>query len=76
MKVRKLWVDVLSENRNPVNGMAIEYMAPKVVNGEVEIEIDDEDITSEVRFWETALIMYVLGYELSMNTVKNHMMKT
>lgn len=69
-------MNVLSENRNPKNDIAIEYMAPKVVNAEVEIEIDDEDITSEVRFWETALIMYVLRYALSMKTVKNHMMKT
>lgn len=37
----KLWVDVLSNNRNPANGMVIEYVAPKLVNGEIEIKVKD-----------------------------------
>lgn len=57
---RKLWIDVLSKNRIQVNGMDIEYVAPKLVNGEIEIEIEEEDIVSEIKFWESALIMYVL----------------
>ncbi|MCI87608.1 hypothetical protein A2U01_0108892, partial [Trifolium medium] len=28
---KKLWVDVLSGNRNPANGLAMEYVAPKLV---------------------------------------------
>lgn len=35
---QKLWVDVLSGNRSPSNGMAIEFVAPKVVNGTMEID--------------------------------------
>lgn len=37
---RILWADVLSNNRNPENGMIIEFVAPKLVNGELEIEIE------------------------------------
>lgn len=43
---------------------------PKRVIGEVEIEIDNEDIESEVKFWDSTLIMYVLGGDWSMNIVK------
>lgn len=45
---RKLWVDVLSDNRNPAKGMTMEYVAPKLVNGEVEIEIDKEDVATGI----------------------------
>ncbi|KAL5170000.1 hypothetical protein HKD37_11G031783 [Glycine soja] len=72
---KKLWVDVISGNRIPSNGAAIEYFAPKVVEGEIEVEIEEEDILSELKYWETTLIMYVLGRELSMNAVKQYMMK-
>jgi hypothetical protein len=75
-KDRKLWVDVLTENRNPTRGRALKYVAPTLVNGEVEIVIEDADTQSEVQFWQTSLIMYVLGSELSMNLVKNYMVKT
>jgi hypothetical protein len=43
----QLWVDVLSGNRNPANGLAMEYVAPKRVNDEIEVEIDVTDIESE-----------------------------
>jgi hypothetical protein len=71
----QLWVDVLSGNRNPANGLAMEYVAPKRVNGEIEVEIDVTDIESEVQFWASSLIMYVLGGELSMNAVKQFMIR-
>ncbi|CAK8576489.1 unnamed protein product [Lathyrus sativus] len=53
----------------------MEYVAPKLVNGVVEIEIEQEDIETEVQFWDNALILYVVGEDLSMNTVKNFMQK-
>lgn len=58
---RRLWIDVLTKNRNSVKGMTNEYVAPKFVNGEVEIEIEEDDIEFEVKFWESSLIIYVLG---------------
>lgn len=72
---RKLWIDVLNDNRNPAKGMAIEYVQPTLVDGEIEIAIDEEDIVSEKKFWENALVMYVLGGELSMNGVKHFITK-
>lgn len=72
---RKLWIDVLNDNRNPAKGMAIEYVQPTLVDGEIEIAIDEEDIVSEKKFWENALVMYVLGGELSMNGVKQFITK-
>ncbi|KAL5172015.1 hypothetical protein HKD37_16G044853 [Glycine soja] len=72
---RKLWIDVLNDNRNPAKGMAIEYVQPTLVDGKIEIAIEEEDIVSEKKFWENALVMYVLGGELSMNGVKQFITK-
>lgn len=71
----KLWVDVISGNRMSANGIAIEFAAPQIVNGEPEVTIVDDDVDSEVNFWTPSLIMYVLGGELSMNAVKQYMVK-
>ncbi|CAK8543902.1 unnamed protein product [Lathyrus sativus] len=54
----------------------MEYVAPKVVNGEIEIELDDDDAASELQFWENSLIVHVLGEDISMNKMKNFMVKT
>ncbi|CAK8544905.1 unnamed protein product [Lathyrus sativus] len=45
---RKLWVDVLKDNRNPTKGRAMNFIAPQVVNGKLEVVIEDEDIISEI----------------------------
>lgn len=72
---KKLWVDVISGNRVASNGMAIGFVAPKLVDGETVVEIGEEDVESEIKYWETAVIMYAIGRELSMNAVKQFMSK-
>ncbi|XP_058733512.1 uncharacterized protein LOC131605135 [Vicia villosa] len=72
---RKLWVDVISNNCKPANGMNLEFVAPSVVNGEIIVEIEKSDIESEILYWDSALIMYVLGGELSMNMVEQFMIR-
>ncbi|CAK8539571.1 unnamed protein product [Lathyrus sativus] len=72
---RRLWVDVISGNRNPGNGLKLEFIAPTIVNGIAEVRIEEADTEIEVKFWETELIMYVMGGELSMNMVKQFMLK-
>lgn len=56
-----------------MNGMNLEFIAPIVVNGEVVVEIDQADIESKIRYWDSALVMYVLGDDLSMHMVKQFM---
>ncbi|XP_058750189.1 uncharacterized protein LOC131623208 [Vicia villosa] len=73
---RNLWVDVLNENRNPNKGLAMAYVAPARVEGDYDIEIEEEDVTTELRLWENTLVLYGLGEDLSMNMVKNFMTKT
>ncbi|XP_058775480.1 uncharacterized protein LOC131649739 [Vicia villosa] len=69
------WVDVIKGNRLPTNGIGLDYTPPMVVNGDIEVVIEAEDVASETIYWENALIMYVLGGNLTMNGVKNFMMR-
>lgn len=55
--------------------MAIEFTAPKIVESECEVEIEQVDIKTGVLFWDYSLIMYTLGKSLSMNAVKQFMTK-
>ncbi|CAK8540004.1 unnamed protein product [Lathyrus sativus] len=73
---RKLWVDVLKDNRNPAKGGAMKSIAPQVVDGKIEVLIEEDDVRSEVKFWESSLILYAMGADLSMNAVKNFMTRS
>ncbi|KAH1264861.1 hypothetical protein GmHk_01G000690 [Glycine max] len=73
---RKLWVDVLKDNRNPTKGRVMKFIAPQVMDGKIEVLIEDDDIRSEVKFWESSLILYAMGADLSMSAVKNFMTRS
>ncbi|XP_058732579.1 uncharacterized protein LOC131604108 [Vicia villosa] len=47
-----------------------------VIDGEIEVQIEEKDVVSERQFWGNTLIMYALGEPLSMNAVKKFMMNT
>lgn len=67
------WVGVSKGNHLPTHGIKLPYVAPSIVDGELEVNIDKEDVKYELQFWDNALIMYALGEELSMNAVKHFM---
>ena len=67
----RMWTDIISGNREKSRGLAISFSAPSIVNGEVEITIDETDVASEKKFWESSLIMYVLEGELTMIELNN-----
>ncbi|CAK8538006.1 unnamed protein product [Lathyrus sativus] len=73
---RKLWADVLKDNRNPAKGRAMKFIPPQVVEGKIEVQIEEDDVSSEIKFWESSLILYAMGADLSMNAVKNFMTRT
>ncbi|XP_058768322.1 uncharacterized protein LOC131642051 [Vicia villosa] len=72
---QKLWVDVLKDNRNPAKGRSMKFIAPQLVEGGIEVSIEEADIVDEILFWRPSLVLYALGGELSMHAVKNFMIK-
>ncbi|CAK8542502.1 unnamed protein product [Lathyrus sativus] len=73
---RKLWADVLKDNRNPAKGRTMKFIPPQVVEGKIEVQIEEDDVSSEVKFWESSLILYAMRADLSMNAVKNFMTRS
>ncbi|CAK8562112.1 unnamed protein product [Lathyrus sativus] len=69
----KPWVELIKGNRNLNRGMAVEFVAPEIINRELEIQIDDSDVEDELEFWQNAMILFALGDSLSMNGVKKFM---
>ena len=59
-KSPQLWVDMIKRNRLPVNGIEITYTTPRVINGEIEVQIEERDVASGKYFWKKVLIMYVI----------------
>ncbi|XP_058733337.1 uncharacterized protein LOC131604942 [Vicia villosa] len=59
----------------------MEFVAPKVVDGEIEIEIDgdieieirEKDVELELLYWDSTLILYALGGDINMNMLKHYM---
>lgn len=47
---KKLWTNVIRGNQISVNAMTINFVAPSIVEGEIEVKIDEVDVESEVRF--------------------------
>lgn len=75
-KTAKPWVDVIQGNRSVSRGMPLGYVAPTMVNGEIIIQIEEEDVAEELDFWENAIILFALGDSLTMNVVKKFMEKS
>lgn len=75
-EARKPWVDVIKGNRNHDRGMAVEYVAPALVNGKVEVTINEADIADELLYWDNVVILFALGENLSMHAVKKFMETT
>lgn len=68
----KPWVDIIKGDWLAENEVEITYTTPLIVNGEIEVVIEEQDVSSESEFWGNTLIMYAWS-ELSMNTVKKFM---
>lgn len=75
-KEKQPWVGVIKGNQLHANGLDPSYTAPTIVNGEIEVHIEHQDISFKLKFWENALIMYVIGSELTMTAMKKFMQTT
>lgn len=49
-KLENLLFKIIGGNQFPSNGMTIKFLAPTVVDGEIEIEIDDGDALTKMRY--------------------------
>nr|XP_009770224.1 PREDICTED: uncharacterized protein LOC104220956 [Nicotiana sylvestris] len=55
------WAGLLQDNKLAAKGMDLTYIPPVIQEGEVVVQILEEDIAEEKQKWNRALIMYVVG---------------
>lgn len=57
----KAWTTLFEENKMTSRGMDLIYIPPVIVEGEMILELLQEDIDSEIEKWKCAIIAYVIG---------------
>lgn len=55
------WAGVLNGNRSATNGMALHYITPDLVEGNLVTKLEKSNLDSETMKWKCALIIYVIG---------------
>lgn len=61
MEESKIWIDVIRGNRLPSHGRIIQFFAPTLIDGEVEVEISPDDMKSELYLRQNSLILFAIG---------------
>lgn len=49
-KTPQLWVDIIKGNHLPSNGNELSYTAPLIVDGEIEVQLEEKDVASKMIF--------------------------
>lgn len=55
------WVNLFAKNRIASNGLALSYIAPTIVDGNVVIQLDPIETAKEAEKWKHSLIVAVIG---------------
>lgn len=54
------WVNIAG-NRSSKNGMVLSYILPEIVDGNIVVKLNKDEIDSQTKKWQCALIIYVIG---------------
>lgn len=65
----KNWVEVVAPNRDRSNGVDLEFIAPFDKDGVKLVKFDNAEVADEVKRWQKALIVYVLGVKPPFNVM-------
>ncbi|WMV36945.1 hypothetical protein MTR67_030330 [Solanum verrucosum] len=62
-------VNMFKKNRNAGNVMALEYITPQFEEGEIVVQLENEEVERETEKWNCALIVYAIGECLGYNAM-------
>ncbi|KAF3676406.1 hypothetical protein FXO38_04306 [Capsicum annuum] len=54
--VKAPWTNLFAKNRAASNGIALNYIAPRIVDGNPIVQLEQESIDREINKWKPALI--------------------
>ncbi|XP_070022733.1 uncharacterized protein [Nicotiana sylvestris] len=64
------WAGLLQENKLAAKGMNLNYIPPLMKDGEVVVQLMEEDIVEENEKWNRAVILYVVGNTPSIGAIE------
>ncbi|CAO2827739.1 unnamed protein product [Amaranthus hypochondriacus] len=68
------WKDKVSKPSPPV-GMPLKFVPPIIENGTQIVHIDANDVVDLVKMWERAIVVYVVGGNVSLDILKGFIRK-
>ncbi|CAO2816303.1 unnamed protein product [Amaranthus hypochondriacus] len=68
------WIDKVSTPK-PQSGMPLKFIPPLIENGNQLVHIDAHDVVDLVHIWEQAVVVYVVGGNVSTNILRGYIRK-
>lgn len=59
-KDTKAWANLFAGNRRASNGMALDYVAPKLLNGSVAVQLDNQEVKNNEIKWKYSLVLFMI----------------
>lgn len=72
----KKWTNLFSGNKKATRGMSLQFKAPEIRNREIIVALDKGEIELETTKWNSALIVYVVGNQPSMESMHGFVANT
>ncbi|CAO2821070.1 unnamed protein product [Amaranthus hypochondriacus] len=69
-----LWKDKVKASSSN-SGMPLKYVAPVYENGNQVVHIDSHDAVDLIKLWERAVVVYVVGGNVSIETIRGYIRK-
>lgn len=66
------WASLFKDNRSAQNGMNLTYIPPKLVNGKIVVQLDENEVEQEAEKWKCALIVFVIGEKPGFNYMRRY----
>ncbi|KAH0686274.1 hypothetical protein KY289_017032 [Solanum tuberosum] len=69
------WTNLFAKNRAATNGLNLEYIPPKMVDGKQIVELAQEEIDKELYKWNCSLIAYFIRETPGYKSMQRYMMQ-
>ncbi|WMV19836.1 hypothetical protein MTR67_013221 [Solanum verrucosum] len=69
------WTNLFAKNRAATNGLNLEYIPPKMVDGKQIVELAQEEIDKELHKWNCSLIAYFIGETPGYKSMQRYVMQ-
>lgn len=66
------WTNLFAKNISASNGLALNYISPRIVDGNPIVQLEQDTIDKEINKWKPALMAYFIGDTPGYNAMKRY----